>query len=89
MSPALERDDISGSGRPGTSFPKMSDYVAGICLLLMVVILWTSSNYLTQVGSDFPLPAIRDLTQQQYTYTGGFQKPFLYVSRVRIWRYTG
>ena len=53
MSPALERDDISGSGRPGTSFPKMNDYVAGIFLLLMVVILWTSSNYLTQVGTTF------------------------------------
>ncbi|KAL4064932.1 hypothetical protein V8B97DRAFT_1985568, partial [Scleroderma yunnanense] len=51
MSPTSEFDDDSRPGlqpRTGLSILKTSDYVTGICLLLMVVVLWTSSNYLTQ-----------------------------------------
>ncbi|KAG9314464.1 hypothetical protein JVU11DRAFT_5261 [Chiua virens] len=36
------------------------DYEIGICLLLVVALLWTSSNFAIQ-----------------YTFTGGYQKPFM------------
>ena len=55
LSPALEPDDDSKSGHTCIPILKTSDYVTGMCLLLMVVILWTSSNYLTQVGG-LPTP---------------------------------
>lgn len=35
-------------------FDGRKDYVIGICLLLVVVFLWTSSNFVTQV-SDLSL----------------------------------
>lgn len=32
---------------------KRSEYIVGICLLLVVVFLWTSSNFITQVCANF------------------------------------
>lgn len=34
------------------------NYALGIVLLLLVVFLWTSSNFVTQVSGDFLFPSI-------------------------------
>ncbi|KAG6337321.1 hypothetical protein ID866_1746 [Astraeus odoratus] len=63
MSSAPDHDDRSGSRPRPRNLTNMntSDYTIGICLLLVVVLLWTTSNFLTQ----------------QYMFTAGYQKPFM------------
>ncbi|KAH7911930.1 hypothetical protein BJ138DRAFT_1172225 [Hygrophoropsis aurantiaca] len=52
-------DELVPEVKPATL--KISTYVTGICLLLIVVILWTASNFITQ----------------NLFVDGGYQKPFL------------
>jgi hypothetical protein len=54
--PPLEMDSLpttslpAGEGKsPASSKQAWSDYTVGICLLLLVVFLWTGSNFVTQV----------------------------------------
>lgn len=42
---------VPADGRPRRGGPSQRDYLVGIGLLLIVVILWTASNFLTQVRS--------------------------------------
>ncbi|OBZ80040.1 hypothetical protein A0H81_00892 [Grifola frondosa] len=52
----IEMDAVSAPPQPGargksrsrTRAESRKDYITGICLLLVVVVLWTSSNFLTQ-----------------------------------------
>jgi solute carrier family 35, member F5 len=56
------------------------NYLVGIGLLLLVVLLWTSSSFLTQVRI-FPLlehvGAVDRIVYWQDLYEGGYEKPFL------------
>ncbi|KZT75168.1 hypothetical protein DAEQUDRAFT_720388 [Daedalea quercina L-15889] len=42
------RDQSRGKSRSRTRLENKTDYIIGICLLLIVVILWTTSNFVTQ-----------------------------------------
>lgn len=69
-----------------TRSPELSrkDYLSGIGLLLIVVFLWTSSNFITQVRRNdwhclFPIISCIFF---QDIFDDGYEKPFLYVSVV-------
>ncbi|KAH9837075.1 uncharacterized protein C8Q71DRAFT_756716 [Rhodofomes roseus] len=47
-SPPAYRERSRGKSRSRTRPEGKTDYVIGICLLLVVVVLWTGSNFLTQ-----------------------------------------
>ena len=55
------------------------DYIVGICLLLVVVFLWTSSAFVTQVCMLCFAGSVRrvELTKFQALFDGGYEKPFL------------
>ena len=58
------------------------DYFLGIALLLVVVFLWTWSNFIVQVGRipSAPCEAHRIASFFQDIFQGGYEKPFLYVA---------
>jgi len=45
---ATHRERSRGKSRSRTRLESKTDYIIGICLLLVVVVLWTGSNFLTQ-----------------------------------------
>jgi len=58
---------------------KMKDYIVGLVLLLVVVLLWTASSFLTQVRTQETPPGLGSDTDYflQDMYDDGYQKPFL------------
>lgn len=56
------------SREPPSTNLKKRDYVIGICLLLIVVFLWTSSNFITQVSKLLYYKGIK-LTIYQRIYS--------------------
>lgn len=55
------------------------DYLVGICILLVVVFLWTASNFVTQVRTVlFQSQGVisRVLPGAQDLFEGGYDKPF-------------
>ena len=64
-----------------------ADYVVGILLLLVVVFLWTASNFVTQVRTSFFWTFVGGGTDKQAPenealFQGGYEKPFLRVDRI-------
>jgi len=54
LDPPLEMEPLpaqpSVTGKPPASFKlARRDYAVGVCLLLLVVFLWTASNFVTEV----------------------------------------
>ena len=64
---------------------KKRDYAIGIGLLLVVVFLWTSSNFVTQVKFFCFLFVLFCLICAQDLFEGGYEKPFLYVVLYYYW----
>jgi len=83
--PPLEIPHTTTRYSPREKFPvgktdRRTNYAIGIALLLVVVLLWTSSNFLTQVTlKKFKRAVDQPLNRLQNLFEGGYEKPFLSV----------
>ena len=76
------RERSRGKSRSRTRLESKTDYAIGICLLLVVVLLWTTSNFVTQVGSLHCIVSYPSQEQFQDLFEDGYEKPFLYMPSV-------
>lgn len=66
-----------GSSALVSSKTRINDYVVGLGLLLLVVLLWTASSFLTQVSTQESFSGSDTDYFLQDMYDDGYQKPFL------------
>ena len=87
LDPPLEMEPLpvqpSATGKsPAPRKLAQRDYAVGVCLLLLVVFLWTASNFVTEVRFDSDLESVRltiCMLVHQDLFIGGYGKPFLSV----------
>lgn len=72
------RERSRGKSQSRTRPESRTDYAIGICLLLVVVFLWTTSNFVTQVRVA-PVSTSSRSRAYQDLFEDGYEKPFLYV----------
>jgi hypothetical protein len=64
LDPPLEMDSLPAQPPPTGKLPmsrKLArrDYAVGVCLLLLVVFLWTASNFVTEVRLEYDHWSVR------------------------------